>query len=123
LAAEGISSTEGFDALLPITAIWYYEDMQMGDWICKWGSSTGWTCGGISNLNYNAMGAGGFVEVHHPDGTNLSNSGDSGAPWYEAYWQEAWGIHSDSSNINSNDAFFMPVSAISAWGHAVLTSP
>lgn len=114
---------EGLQTLLPITGFWPYEYMQVGDWLCKWGSATGWTCGGISNLSYNAMGAPGFVEVHHPDNLNLSNGGDSGAPWYEGYYQEAWGIHSDSSNINANDAFFMPVSYMSATGHAVLTSP
>jgi hypothetical protein len=109
--------------LLPITAEYDYSWMQWGDWVCKWGSATGWTCGGISNLDYNALGYGGFVEVHQPEGTNLSNPGDSGAPWYNNYYQEAWGIHSDSSNINPNDAFFMPVSSMRDWGHQVLTSP
>jgi hypothetical protein len=114
---------EGFETLLPIAGMWPYEYMEVGDWICKWGSATGWTCGGIISLTYNALGAPGFVEVHHPDNFNLSSAGDSGAPWYEAYWQEAWGSHSDSSNINPNDAFFMPMSYISVTGHAVLTSP
>lgn len=114
---------EGFETLLPITGMWPYEYMQTGDWICKWGSATGWTCGGIISLDYDALGAGGFVQVHHPDNTNLSERGDSGGPWYENYYQEAWGSHTDKARNNLNDAVFMPISRISATGHAVLTSP
>jgi len=114
---------EGFEALLPITGMWPYEYMQTGDWICKWGSATDWTCGGIISLNYDALGGGGFVQVHHPDNFNLSEGGDSGAPWYENYYQEAWGSHTDHARNNFNDAVFMPISRISATGHAVLTSP
>jgi hypothetical protein len=114
---------EGFEALLPITAVYDRSWMSIGDWVCKWGSVTGWTCGGISDLDYSAMGYGGFVEVHQPENRNLSDPGDSGAPWYNAYYQEAWGVHSDSSSFRENDAFFMPVSNMRDWGHQVLTSP
>jgi hypothetical protein len=76
---------EGLGSLLPITAEYDYSWMQWGDWVCKCGSATGWTCGGISNLDYSALGYGGFVEVHQPEGTNLSNPGDSGAPWYNPF--------------------------------------
>ena len=114
---------EGFAELLPITGMWPYEYMSTTDWICKWGSATGWTCGSIVSLNYDQLGAGGFVRIHHPDNTNLSEVGDSGAPWYENYYQEAWGSHVDHARDNYNDAVFMPISRISATGHAVLTSP
>lgn len=114
---------EGLQQLLPITGTWHKDSMQRGDYICKFGASTYYTCGTVNNINYNALGSGGFVEVDNSSGGNLSDPGDSGAPWYEAYYQEAWGIHSDSSNIDANDAFFMPVSSMLDWGHDVLTTP
>lgn len=114
---------EGLEYLLPITSVYSYEYMQIGDWVCKWGSETDWTCGGIVNLHYDLLGSPGFVQVHHPDNFNTSEGGDSGAPWYNNYYQEAWGSHSDHARENYNDAVFMPISYISATGHAVLTSP
>jgi hypothetical protein len=114
----------GLPTLSPVTATWPYSNMLVGDWICKWGAATAYTCGEIASLNYNLLGAGGFVQVHDPAGTNLSSPGDSGAPWYEEYYQEAWGSHSDSASaVDPDDAVFMPMSRISATSHAVLTTP
>lgn len=114
---------EGLPNLLTIEGVWFYEDMQVGDELCKWGSETGYTCGKIYDLHYNLLGVPGFVRVHNTDNINLSEGGDSGAPWYEAYWHEAWGTHSDHARENLNDAVFMPVSYMSSTGHAVLTTP
>lgn len=112
---------EGRAALFTIEGVWFYEDMQVGDDVCKWGSETGYSCGKIYDLHYNLLGAPGFVRVR---GTyNLSEGGDSGGPWYEPYWKEAWGTHSDHAREDLNDAVFMPVSYMSATGHAVLTTP
>lgn len=98
--------------------------MTVGDWVCKWGSATGYTCGQIVSKTYNAFGHAGFVQVHAPDNLNLSDGGDSGAPWYYDVYEEAWGSHSDSADaVNPNDAIYMPMSYISASGHAVLTTP
>jgi hypothetical protein len=115
---------DGIDTSQRITYVWPYASMAVGDWVCKWGSATGYTCGQIASKTYNAYGHAGFVQVHNPDNLNLSDAGDSGAPWYYDVYEEAWGSHSDSADaVNANDAIYMPMSYISAWGHAVLTTP
>ena len=113
---------EGLASNLKITAVWPYSNMNVGDFICKWGAVTGFTCGNIASLDYNSLGAGGFVRVNG-GGTDLSSGGDSGGPWYYDAYGEAWGIHQDSAFDNSLDAVFMPVSRISASSLAVLTAP
>ena len=115
---------DGIDTSQRITYVWPYASMAVGDWVCKWGSATGYTCGQIVSKTYNAFGNAGFVQVHNPDNLNLSDGGDSGAPWYYDVYEEAWGSHSDSADaVNPNDAIYMPMSYISASGHAVLTTP
>lgn len=114
---------EGLPNLLPITAIWPYENMVVGDYLCKWGAVTGFTCGEIVTKTYNAFGHAGFVKVQDTANSNLSDPGDSGAPWYYDAYNEAWGSHSDSAFDNPNAAIFMPVSYLSNTGHSILTSP
>lgn len=113
---------EGLSSNLKITAVWPYSNMMVGDWICKWGAVTGFTCGNISSLNYNSLGDGGFVRVDG-GGVDLSSPGDSGGPWYYDAYNEAWGIHQNHASDNTLDAVFMPVSRISVAGLAVLTTP
>lgn len=113
---------EGLASNLKITAVWPLANMNVGDFICKWGSVTGFTCGNISSLNYNSLGSGGFVRVDG-GGVDLSSPGDSGGPWYYDAYGEAWGIHQNDAADNSLDAVFMPVSRISASSLAVLTTP
>ena len=113
---------EGLSTNLKITAVWPYSNMNVGDFICKWGAVTGFTCGNIASLNYNSLGAGGFVRVDG-GGTDLSSGGDSGGPWYYDAYGEAWGLHQDHAFDNNLDAVFMPVSRISASALAVLTTP
>jgi hypothetical protein len=115
---------DGIDTSQRITYVWPYASMNVGDWVCKWGSETQYTCGQIVSKVYNAFGHPGFVQVHNPDNLNLSSEGDSGAPWYYDVYEEAWGSHSDSADaVNPNDAIYMPMSYISVSGHAVLTTP
>lgn len=113
---------EGLSANRKITAIWPMSNMNVGDYICKWGAVTGFTCGTISSLNYNSLGSGGFVRVDG-GGVDLSSPGDSGGPWYYDAYGEAWGIHQNSAADNDLDAVFMPVSRISASSLAILTTP
>ena len=114
---------EGLPELHRIISTWPHSLMERGDYICKYGVITGFNCGRIISLNYNALGSGGFVEVDNVNGGNLSDHGDSGGPWFEGYWHEAWGLHTDSSNVDPNDAVFMPVSSMADWGYEVLTAP
>jgi hypothetical protein len=115
---------DGIDTSQRINYVWPKSNMAVGDWICKWGAATGFTCGNIASKSYNAFGDPGFIQVHDYYNTNLSDEGDSGAPWYYDQYQEAWGSHSDSADaVNPNDAIFMPIEYISASNLAVLTSP
>ena len=113
---------EGLSANLKITAVWPMANMNVGDFICKWGAVTGFTCGNITSLNYNSLGAGGFVRVDG-GGVDLSSPGDSGGPWYYDAYGEAWGIHQTHPTDNDLDAVFMSVSRLSASSLAVLTAP
>lgn len=115
---------DGIDTSQRITYVWPYASMAVGDWICKWGSASGFTCGNIASKTYNAFGHPGFVQVHDSSNANLSDPGDSGAPWYYDTYSEAWGSHSDSADaVNPNDAIFMPIDYVSASNLAVLVSP
>ncbi|GLJ00703.1 hypothetical protein Sbs19_45230 [Sphingobium sp. BS19] len=64
------------------------------------------------------------MQVRHPQGLNLSENGDSGAPWFSETYNEAWGVHSESGYYpDENDAIFMPVRYLEDFGLRVLTSP
>lgn len=96
----------------------------VGDWVCEFGSATGYTCGQIASKSYNLLGSSGFVQVHDPGNRNMSAGGDSGGPYYDEYTYPttAWGSHSDSARSgNANDAVFMQITYISASKLAVLT--
>jgi len=113
---------EGFATPLRITAVWPRANMVEGDFICKWGNATGYTCGNIVTKQYDLLGHPGFVLVRDINGVDLSRGGDSGGPWYYDSYNEAWGIHTDNGRENPNDAVFMPIEYISASGLAVLTT-
>lgn len=97
--------------------------MVVGDYICKYGVATNFTCGEIVSKSYNALGHPGFVKVQDINNYNLSDPGDSGGPWFYDVYNEAWGSHSDSTFEDPNAAFFMPIDYIANTGHSVLTSP
>lgn len=115
----------GSTATLAITAVYPTSAFQNGEYLCKYGYSTYKTCGNIVSINYNLQGVPAtFVQVHHPSGFDMSQSGDSGAPWYSETYTEAWGVHTESGYYpNENDAIFMPVSYLENLGLRVLTSP
>lgn len=113
---------DGIDANYPINGARTYESLVVGEWVEKYGAATGWRSGRIVNRNYNFLGAGGFVEVAHPQGQNMSSGGDSGGPYYTN--AQAFGIHVDSARLtNPNNAVFMPVSRISVSSLSVVTTP
>lgn len=77
-----------------------YEYMSLGAYVCKYGSNTGYTCGDIASKDYKPTGSpNAFVRVHHPDGLNMSSSGDSDGPYYDDYNYQAYGIHNDSAKL------------------------
>jgi hypothetical protein len=113
---------EGLANPLQILYIWPYANMYEGDYICKYGSATGFTCGDIVTKYYDLLGHSGFVQVHDYNNSDLSSGGDSGGPWYYDAYNEAWGIHTDNARENPNDAVFMPIDYISNSRLTTLTS-
>lgn len=100
-----------------------HRDQQaIGSYVCKWGMTTGRSCGYIQtksySISYVSSSASTFVRV---DGgyTDLSGPGDSGGPWFVE--DIAYGINSGSPGSDPNDALYMPINYISSLGVSVLT--
>lgn len=98
----------------------------IGTYICKYGKTTGNTCGTVASANYDPDGWGStfsadFVEVNNSNGGNLSSGGGSGGPWYSNFGK-AYGIHKGSSGGDSNDAVFTKIDQIASLGLTVKTS-
>lgn len=88
----------------------------VGSQVCKQGRTTGYTCGTISTISYCASGACTWVRVAG-NGTNLSEGGDSGGPWFSgntAYGSHTYGI--------GNDSAYMPVDYFSGISVTIATS-
>jgi hypothetical protein len=88
----------------------------VGSQVCKQGKTTGYTCGTISTISYCASGACTWVRVAG-NGTNLSEGGDSGGPWFSgntAYGSHTYGI--------GNDSAYMPVNYFSGISVTIATS-
>jgi hypothetical protein len=88
----------------------------VGSQVCKQGMTTGYTCGTISTISYCASGACTWVRVAG-NGTNLSEGGDSGGPWFSgntAYGSHTYGI--------GNDSAYMPINYVSGISVTVATS-
>lgn len=93
----------------------------IGSMVCKYGMTTGRTCGTISSktfdlgANHNAT----FIRVNnYPDG-NLSEGGDSGGPWFLE--DRAYGSHVGAPGDDPNDSIYMAINYISSIGVSVLT--
>lgn len=96
-----------------------HRDQQaIGSYVCKWGETTGRTCGFIQSKSismwYINSSASTFVRV---DG-GISLPGDSGGPWFVE--GIAYGITSGHFT-EDNDAIYMPINYISSIGAQVLT--
>lgn len=97
------------------------DQQAIGSLVCKNGMTTGYTCGIIQSKSYaphwvtSAQAT--FIYVDGDQvGTNLSEGGDSGGPWFVE--QYAYGVHSGGGG---NDAIYMPINYISSLGVSVLT--
>ena len=77
-----------------------------GDYVCKFGRTTGYTCGIVLSTAHdigsccNAT----WMYVGSDNGIDLSQPGDSGAPWYSG--SIAYGMHFDSAGSGGRDAIF-----------------
>ena len=107
--------------LRTITATRHRNNQAIGGLVCKYGMTTGGTCGEIDYKTYApswvTSAASTFIYVDGDGlGVNLSEGGDSGGPWYLEYF--AYGIHSGGGG---NDSIYMPINYISSIGVSVLT--
>jgi hypothetical protein len=105
-----------------VTATRSRANQSVGNYVCKNGKTTGYTCGNITTLNYapsyvtDAQAT--FIRVSSRDNVDLSQGGDSGGPWFNS--GTAYGIHSGGIG---NDSLYMAIDYISSLGVSVLTSP
>lgn len=99
----------------------------VGEFVCKYGVTTGHTCGTIESTSFQPpSGQPGqwinptatFIYVDGDrHGVNLSEGGDSGGPWFSG--NTAYGVHSGGFG---NDSAYMAIDYISALGVSVLTT-
>ncbi|MEM9292108.1 MAG: S1 family peptidase [Acidobacteriota bacterium] len=94
----------------------------IGTFVCKYGKTTGATCGFIVSKslcpNYVPNGKSTFIVVN--GSIDLSSDGDSGGPWYVG--NSAYGIHS-GGYPNDNRAIYMAVDYMTSQGYSVLRYP
>ncbi len=88
-----------------------------GEWVCKQGKTTGYTCGNISTTTYCWDNVCTWVRVSGGN-TNLSEPGDSGGPWFSGH--TAYGTHVYGWG---NDSGYMPIDYFSTLGITVRTGP
>jgi hypothetical protein len=98
----------------------------VGEFVCKFGITSGYTCGTISSTTYTpaymAGGPSNFVVVDNPN-QEQGLPGDSGGPWFSG--ETAYGTMSggyDGSGGALNAAFYMPVDGLIALGVNVVTT-
>ena len=108
-----------------ITATKSRSSQVIGGYVCKYGKTSHYTCGYISDKNYNPGGANNqatFIRVNNTAGyDDLSSAGDSGGPWFLT--GTAYGTHKGYAAADPNDAVYMAVDYVSGIGVSVMTSP
>lgn len=93
-------------ATRPITSIRLRANQVVGSSVCKYGRTTGYTCGTINTTSLCNNGSCTYVRVSGGS-VNLSEGGDSGGPWF--FGNTAFGTHCIGMG---NDAGYMPVDYI-----------
>jgi chitodextrinase len=95
-------------------------DQVVGEYVCKWGTASGRTCGYIQSRHaepsYVPHSDDTFVRVNGY-GAVMSAPGDSGAPWFVE--NIAYGINSGA--YSDGDAIYMPINYMDRINVSVLT--
>jgi hypothetical protein len=98
------------------------SSQSVGNYVCKYGKTTGWGCGYIRSTNLN----GNYIWVSNTAGSDdLAEPGDSGGPWFlanDAYGTMTAKISPGTSGTGA-DGVYMAVDYISGLGVSVMTSP
>jgi hypothetical protein len=112
-----------------ITAAISRSYQAIGEYVCKYGMTTAYTCGYISSKNYNPGNEDNqptYIRVKNTAGYNvLSDNGDSGGPWFlngDAYGTMTHKI-TPGTNGAGTDAVYMAPDYIYGLGVTVMTSP
>ena len=111
----------------PITSTRHRNDQSIGTTVCKYGKTTGLTCGDLVSKWFQPDGHHAtFMRIHNPDEDDLSAGGDSGGPWFVD--NEAYGTHRSSTpHIDDygptaiDDAIYMAVNYFANLDIDVLT--
>lgn len=100
----------------------------VGQEVCKYGYTTGLTCGTVAELDHiifyeNEEGT--AVRVTHPLGLVMAEDGDSGGPVMTLTTDSALGIVSGRGPAGRlrNDLFYMSIDKLSVLGISVVTEP
>jgi len=103
-----------------VTAKKHWQNQMQGQFVCKYGKVTGYTCGNIvtttfqpndNDHNCGCVYNANFVWVHNSSGVQLSLSGDSGGPWFNG--TTAYGITKGHNPAGQyKDAYYMAVNFI-----------
>ncbi len=105
-----------------ITGTVHRNNQVIGSTICKYGRSTRYTCGELISKTFNTT----RMQVRRL-GTNLSDPGDSGGPWFVS--NDAYGTHVGSTDVlddngdatGDRDAIYMAINFFSHLAIEVLT--
>lgn len=127
--APGLTVTNQFNvggSVRSCTATKSRTNQAVGNYVCKYGKTSGYTCGSISSTSYLSTtvtdGQATFIRVNNDQGyADLSSGGDSGGPWFNS--NTAYGTHVGTPTGDDNDAFYMAINYITSLGVTVLTAP
>ncbi len=109
-----------------ITSTKSRDNQAIGNYVCKYGMTTFYTCGYISSKTYAPSyvpsADATFIRVDNTGGYSpLAGPGDSGGPWFLN--NGAWGVMSGIPGSDANDAIYMAVNYHSGISVSVMTAP
>lgn len=90
------------------------NNQYMGQYVCKFGKTTGGGCGNITSSVFNGT----YIRVHS-NSVDLGDLGDSGGPWFSG--NTAYGLFTGDIEPG-NDAYYMAINYIDILGLDVLTN-
>lgn len=101
----------------------WWSTVSVGTTLCKYGKTTGFTCGTVQSNNYSYQGSPTWLLVNSLDPNHvISCNGDSGSPVYSG--SIAGGeLVAGWCDLSNNKFIAMPAGKYSDYGYYILTSP
>lgn len=106
-----------------ITDVIQKRDLDVGDTICKYGRTTGQTCGEIINVDAstNFKGeVGTYIKVRNANGIAMTDFGDSGGPAFTPAAGAVGIVHGKGTGSSAKDMYVMSVDRYRANGVGVI---